>query len=121
DLPGAPAPAPKVKDDSGIAGTPIGREALLVELAGEHITYTPEELLTIADREFDWCEAEMKKASRQMGFGDDWLKAVEKVKTLHVDVGQQPAMIRDLAWEAVAYLAKHDLVTVPPLAQETWR
>jgi uncharacterized protein (DUF885 family) len=109
------------KDPSGIVGHPIGRAALLVELAAEMIPYTPEELLAVADKEFAWCEAEMKKAAREMGCGDDWLKAVEKVKTRHVPPGKQPELIRDLAWEANAYLLKHDLVTVPPLAQETWR
>ncbi|MFL5342001.1 MAG: DUF885 family protein [Gemmataceae bacterium] len=109
------------KDDSGIEGRPIGREALLAELAGELIPYSPEELMDIAEKEYAWCEAEMKKASRQMGFGDDWKKAVEKVKTLHVEPGQQPALIRDLAREAIEYVKQHDLVTVPPLCAETWR
>ncbi|HXG10553.1 MAG TPA: DUF885 family protein [Gemmataceae bacterium] len=109
------------RDDSGITGRPIGREALLVELAGEMIPYTPEELIAIAHKEFAWCEREMKKASRDLGFGDDWQKAVERVKTLHVEPGRQPELIRDLAWEAIDYLRKHDLVTVPPLARETWR
>ena len=39
-----------------------------------------------------------------MGFGDDWKAALEKVKTLHVEPGQQPAMIRDLAIEAIEYV-----------------
>jgi hypothetical protein len=82
--------------------------------------YTPEELITIGEREFAWCESEMKKASRQMGFGDDWHKAVEKVKTMHEDAGQQPYLIRDLARDAVNYLEKHDLITVPIIARETW-
>jgi Bacterial protein of unknown function (DUF885) len=30
-------------------------------------------------------------------------------------------VVRDLALEAIAYLKDHDLVTVPPLAAETWR
>src|SRR5262249_38683220 len=104
----------------GITGRPIGREALLVELAGEMIPYTPEELLAIAEKEFAWCSAEMKKAAGEMGFAD-WRKAVEKVKTLHVEPGKQPAMIRSLATEAIDYLRKHDLVTVPDLAAESWR
>src|SRR5262249_45025410 len=108
------------RDDSRIGGQPIGREALLVELAGEMIPYTPEELVAIAEKEFAWCEAEMKKAAGEMGFAD-WRKAVEKVKTLHVEPGKQPAVIRSLAVEAIDYLRKHDLVTVPPLAAETWR
>jgi hypothetical protein len=56
-----------------------------------------------------------------MGLGDDWPKAVEKVKTMHVEPGRQPELIRDLAREAIDYVRKHDLVTVPPLASETWR
>jgi uncharacterized protein (DUF885 family) len=105
----------------GRAAQPVGREALLVELAGEMIAYTPEELLAIARKELAWCEAELKKAAGQMGFGDDWRKALEKVKALHVAPGRQPQLIRDLAREAIAYVGKHDLVTVPPLARETWR
>jgi uncharacterized protein (DUF885 family) len=85
------------------------------------IPYTPEELMVIAEREFAWCEAEMKKASREMGFGDDWQKALEKVKTMHVAPGEQPGAIRDLAREAIDYVNEHGLVTVPPLAAETWR
>ena len=65
------------------------------------IPYTPEELIAIAEKEFAWCEAEMNRASREMGFGDDWKKALEKVKTLHVEPGEQPGLIRDLAIEAI--------------------
>ncbi|HJZ89236.1 MAG TPA: DUF885 family protein, partial [Gemmataceae bacterium] len=91
------------------------------ELTSEMIPYSPEELIAIAHKEYAWCEAEMKKASRAMGFGDDWKKAVEKVKTLHVEPGHQPELIRDLAREAIDYVRRHDLVTVPPLCEETWR
>ena len=83
--------------------------------------YTPERLIQIAEREYAWCEAEMKKASREMGFGDDWRKAVEKVKNTYVDPGKQPDLIRDLAREAEQYVEQHELVTVPPLAKEIWR
>ena len=109
-------------DNTGpVIGDPIGREALLVELANEMIPYTPEELLEIGKKEYAWCEAEMKKASRELGYGDDWLKALEYVKTLHVAPGEQPGLIRDQALEAIAFIEKHDLVTVPQLARETWR
>ena len=77
------------------------------ELAFEMIPYSPEELVEIAEREFAWCEAEMKKASNEMGLGDDWKAALEKVKTLHVEPGQQPSMIRDLALEAIDYVEKN--------------
>ena len=56
-------------EDEEIVGTPIGREALATDLNAELIAYTPEELLAIAEREYAWCEAEMKKASKEMGFG----------------------------------------------------
>src|SRR5262249_53578690 len=35
--------------------------------------------------------------------------------------GDQPTLIHDLANEAISYLKTNDLVTVPPLAEETWR
>ena len=104
-----------------IVGNPIGRDELMRELALELIPYTPEELIAIANQEFAWCENEMKKASREMGFGDDWKKALEKVKTMYVEPGKQPQVIRDLAQEAVKFVDDHDLVTIPEVARETWR
>lgn len=111
----------KPDDNTAIVGDPIGREALLSELAFEMIPYTPEELIAIATKEMQWCEAEMKRASRELGYGDDWHKALEYVKTLHVEPGKQPDLIRELALEAIGFVEKHDLVTVPRLARETWR
>jgi uncharacterized protein (DUF885 family) len=111
----------KPGDSTDIIGDPIGREALLSELAHEMIPYTPEELIALANREYAWCEVEMKKASREMGYGDDWLKAVEHVKTLYVDPGKQPDLIRDQALEAIQFVDDHDLVTVPQLARDSWR
>ena len=104
-----------------IIGDPIGAAGMAADLAHEMIPYSPQELIAIAEREFAWCEAEMRKAAREMGFGDDWKAALEKVKTLHVDPGHQPAMVRDLAYEAVAFIEQRDLVTIPPLAKEVWR
>src|ERR1043165_2948363 len=124
----APSPAQRTSssnarpgDTSDIVGDPIGREALLVELRSEMIPYTPEELIAIAEKEMAWCENEMKKASRDLGYGDDWHKALEHVKNLYVDPGKQPEMIRDLALEAIKFVEDHDLVTVPELAKESWR
>jgi uncharacterized protein (DUF885 family) len=108
-------------DRTTIIGDPIGREALIEELQFEMIPYTPEELVQIADKEFAWCIAELKKASREMGFGDDYMKAIEAVKQKYVEPGKQPALIRDQAREAIEYVKKHDLVTVPKTAEETWR
>ncbi len=111
----------KEGDDTTIVGDPIGREALLAELASALIPYTPEELIAIAEQEFAWCQAEMLRAAREMGCGDDWKQALERVKQDHVAPGEQPALIRALALEAIDYVEQNGLVTVPPLAKETWR
>ncbi|MGE0455232.1 MAG: DUF885 family protein [Vicinamibacteria bacterium] len=111
----------KPGQDEPIVGDPIGREALLADLSLELIPYSPEELVTIAERQFAWCEAEMKKASREMGMGDDWKRALEKVRGMTVEPGRQPALVRDLAREAIDFLRARDLVTLPPLAAEVWR
>ncbi|HEX5702096.1 MAG TPA: DUF885 family protein [Pyrinomonadaceae bacterium] len=108
-------------DTSDIVGDPIGREALLSELQSEMIPYTPEELIAFAEKEMAWCENEMKKASRALGYGDDWKKALEHVKNLYVEPGKQPQMIRELALEAIKYMEDNDLLTVPQLAKDTWR
>jgi uncharacterized protein (DUF885 family) len=83
--------------------------------------YTPEELIAIAQREYAFSLSEMKKASRAMGFGDDWKAAVEKVKNSYVEPGKQPDLIRDLARQAEAFFDAHDWVTIPQLAREDWR
>ena len=108
-------------DKTTIIGDPVGRDALLAELEDDMIPYTPEELIAIAQTEMDWCMGEMLKASREMGFGDDWHKALEKVKGMHVPPGEQPELIRKLVVQGSNYVKQHDMVTVPPLADETLR
>ncbi len=111
----------KADDKTTIIGDPVGREALMDELSYAMIPYTPEELIAIGKKEMEWCTKEMLKASNEMGYGDDWHKALEHVKEMHVEPGEQPELIRKLALEAIEYVEKHDLVTVPPLAEEDWR
>ena len=111
----------KEGEDEPIIGDPIGATGLREDLDHELIPYTPEELIEIANREFKVLEAEMLKASKEMGFGDNWKGALEKVKNEHVEPGRQPEMIRDLAYEAIEYVTTHNLVTVPPLARDIWR
>ncbi len=111
----------KPDDKTTIIGDPIGRQGLMEELEFERIPYTPEELIELANKEFAWCEAEMKKASSAMGYGDDWKKALEIVKQKYVEPGKQAALIRDLARQATDFVKKNDLVTVPKLAEESWR
>ena len=107
--------------DEPIVGNPIGRVGLLEDLRAEFIPYTPEQLIEIGNREYAWIEAEMKKASREMGMGDNWHAALDRVKNMYVPEGEQPVLIRNLALEAEAYLKKHDLVTVPALASDIWK
>lgn len=111
----------RADDKVTIIGDPIGRDALIEELNFEMIPYTPEQLIELANKEFAWCEAEMKKASREMGFGDDWKQALEKVKNTYVEPGKQPELIRNQALEAIEYVEKNNLVTVPKVARESWR
>jgi hypothetical protein len=108
-------------NDGPIIGDPIGATGLAEDLAHEMIPYTPEELIAIAEREYAFSLSEVKKAAREMGFGDDWKAAMEKVKNTYVEPGKQPDMIRDLARQAEEYFDAHDWVTIPPLAHEDWR
>jgi hypothetical protein len=110
------------KDDgSGIIGKPIGRDAIIKSLQFEFIPYSPEDLVKIAEQQFAWCETEMLKASRDLGFKNDWKAALEHVKNTYVPPGKQPEMINGLAEEALTFLESRDLITVPELAKETWR
>lgn len=107
-------------DGSGIIGTPVGAEKLQDLLEYEMIPYTPSELVELANKEYAWCMDEMLKASRELGYGDDWYAALEYVKNSYVPAGKQPEMIYDLATGAIEFLEKRDLVTIPELAKETW-
>jgi uncharacterized protein (DUF885 family) len=114
------APRNAASANEPIIGDPIGAEGLAMDLRHAMIPYTPEELIALAEREYAFSEAEAKKAARQMGFGDDWKAAMEKVKQAYVEPGKQPDLIRDLANEAEAFFDKHDWVTIPALAREDW-
>lgn len=108
-------------DGSGIVGTPTGRTELLRLLRRDMIPYTPEELVEIAMLEFAWCDRELLQASREMGFGEDWKAAQEKVKQSYVPPGEQPEAMLALYQESIDFLKLHDLITIPPLAEEAWR
>ena len=108
------------EDEDLLLGDPIGRDALVEALAGEMIAYSPEELLLIAEKEMAWCQARMAEAVAAMGCAD-WPQALDKVKGAHVEPGEQPALIRELAEEAIQFLEDRDLITIPALAKEVWR
>ena len=116
-----PAEGQAGANNGPIVGDPIGRKGLDEELAYEMIPYTPEELIGIAQREYAFSLSEIKKASREMGFGDNWKAAMEKVKNTYVEPGRQPDLIRDLARQAESFFDQHDWVTIPQLAREDWR
>ncbi len=114
--------APAADANTGpIVGDPIGATGLAADLRHEMIPYTAEELIAIAEREYAFSLSEIKKAAREMGFGDDWKAAMEKVKDTYVEPGKQPEMIRNLARQAEEFFAQHDWVTIPALAKEDWR
>ncbi len=114
--PAAGSPNPETE-----AVPPLGEEGLRWELAAEGLPYSPLELIAAAETEYAWGEAEMRRAAGELGFGDDWRAALEHVKSLHGPPGSQPALVRDLAREAIAFVEARELVTVPPLAKEVWR
>lgn len=107
-------------DDGAIVGQPIGREGLAADLRAEMIPYTPEEIISIGENEFDWCITELKKATSDMGL-NDWHEALERVKNEYVEPGSQTKLVKDLVYEAVTFVEKYDLVTVPQVAKDSWQ
>ena len=114
------APRGQQDVDRTLIGDPVGEQALQQALAFEWIPYSPAELVEIAEREFAWCDAEMEKASAELGC-EDWRAALEKTKQSHRDPGEQPKLIKELAHEAIDFLEARDLLTIPALAKECWR
>lgn len=108
-------------DGSGIIGRPIGKKELLRQLKKEMIPYGPDELVAIANKEFAWCDSLLLIASAKMGFGTDWRAAQEQVKQSFVPPGQQPQMMLQLYKTSVEFLKDKELISIPPLAEETWR
>lgn len=111
----------KAMDNSGIIGNPIGKDELERQLRFEFIPYSPEQLIQIAAKQYDWCLNEMKKASRAMGYGDDWEKALEKVKQNFLPPGKQPQLINELQEFAMHMIDSLGLVTILDNAREAWR
>lgn len=108
------------KDTSGISGNAIGYNGLVNGFKHEKIPYTPQQVEMIALKEFEWCEAEMIKASQEMGYGQDWKQALEKVKNNYVEMGKQPEQTKFLADEAISFIESKNLITIPAEAKEGW-
>ncbi|MGC4015955.1 MAG: DUF885 family protein [Luteolibacter sp.] len=109
----------KGEEEDPLIGESVGAEALGTLLAGEMVAYSPQELIAIAEKEFAWCDAEMKKASSAMGCKDG-KEALEKIKADHVAPGGQAALAQTEAEKVIRFLKAKELVTVPPLAEECW-
>ncbi len=111
----------KGKEEDPLIGDPIGAAALKDDLVAEWLAWSAEDLLAIGERELAWCEAEMKKASPEMGLGTDWKAALARVKDAHAAPGQQDQIVTEEARFAIDFVKSRDLVTVPPLCEELWR
>jgi uncharacterized protein (DUF885 family) len=108
-------------DADKIVGVPIGNDALLKELRYAWIPYSPQELIAIGEQEMKWCEDRFTEAANELKLDGDWRKALEQVKSLHVEPGDQPRLIRELAWEAIRFLEGNDLISIPEMAKHGWR
>ena len=111
----------KGKDEDPLLAEPVGAKALEEDLTREMIAYSPKQLMDIGQKELAWCEAELKRASKAMGFGENWKKAMAKVKSDYAPPGRQDELIAACGREAVRFVKEHELVTVPALCEETWR
>lgn len=111
----------KGKDEDPLLGEALGREELSHHLAAEMLPYSPDDLIAIGEREFAWCESELRRAASEMGFGSDWKAALARVKADFAPPGTQDDSVLQFARESIDYVKNNDLVTVPPLCEETWR
>lgn len=110
----------KEGDDEPIIGRPVGEDALVRALRREWIEQSPDELIAIGEREMAWCERQFDLAARDLNVSGR-REALDLVKRSALPPGEQPRLVRDLAWEAIEYVEQNELVTVPDLAKETWR
>jgi len=110
----------KGKDEDPLLGKVIGAEELQRQLRFEFIPYTPAELIAVAEREFLWCEEQMKGAAREMGVGEEWKKALARTKLHYVRPGEQEKVAREEGREAIDFVKSRQLVTVPPDCEEWW-
>jgi len=104
-----------------IIGDPVLEAGLRADLAVEMIPYTPKELIEIGEKEFAWIENQFRIVSRDMGYGDDWLAALEHTKNLAPPPGEKPWLIFDIGRYSEDFIENLDNVTMPPLSREIWR
>ena len=83
------------------------------QLGFEFIPYSPQELIALAEREFAWCEDQMKAAAREMKLGDDWKAALARTKLRFVKPGEQEKIVRAEGKLPIDFLKSRNLLTVP--------
>lgn len=110
----------KGKDEDPLLGKSIGAERLQKQLGFEFIPYSPQELIALAEREFAWCEDQMKAAAREMKLGDDWKAALARTKLRFVKPGEQEKIVREEGKLAIDFVKSRKLVTVPADCEEWW-
>lgn len=110
----------KGQEGDPLVGEPIGRAALLDDLAAEMLPYTPEELLQIGEREFAWCEQQAQQVVKDLKL-EDWAAVLDYVKTLHVPPGEHDLLVAEQARHAIQFLDQRQLVTIPQICRDTWR
>jgi hypothetical protein len=104
-----------------LIGDPVRADGLGADLAYEMIPYSPDELIAIGMKEFDWVEAEFRKVARDMGFGDNWKAALEHTKNLAPPPGDKPWVIFDIASYSESFVERMQAISIPPLSKEVWR
>jgi hypothetical protein len=109
----------KEGEDPPLLGEPVGADVIAEALRLELIPYRAEELIAIAEKDFAWCEGEMRANAKAMGF-DDWKAALEKVKGSRLEPGAHAEAVKREAERASKWVQEKGLITVPPLCDELW-
>ena len=104
-----------------IIGDPVLQEGLRADLAVEMIPYTAEEIIRIGEREFEWTEEQFRIVANDMGYGDDWLAALEHTKNLAPPPGEKPWLIFEIGEFSEQFIEEMNMITMPPLSREIWR
>jgi hypothetical protein len=104
-----------------IIGDPVLAEGLRADLAVEMIPYSPRELIKIGEAEFEWIEDQFRMVSNDMGFGDDWMAALEYTKELAPPPGEKPWRIFEIGDYSENFILEMGIITLPPLSREVWR
>jgi len=104
-----------------IIGDPVLKDGLRADLAVEMIPYSAEEIIRIGEREFAWIEEQFRIVSNDMGYGDNWMAALEYTKSLAPPPGEKPWVIFDIADYSETFIENMNNITMPPLSREIWR